>query len=70
VVQDPLAAETARLLAGADTDEAKVNALLSLSAVFSPTLVADPRFRSAVTAAYVGLRRDGAVKTAERFLIR
>jgi fructuronate reductase len=68
VVQDPLAAETARLLAGADTDEAKVNALLSLSAVFSPTLAADARFGSAITAAYVELRRDGSVRTSGKFL--
>ncbi|WGM47007.1 Polyol:NADP oxidoreductase [Brevundimonas sp. NIBR10] len=68
VVQDPLAAETARLLVGADTDEARVDALLSLSAVFSAALVADKRFRSAVTAAYSGLRRDGALGTAARFL--
>ncbi|WP_395650784.1 mannitol dehydrogenase family protein [Brevundimonas sp.] len=68
VVQDPLAAETARLLAGADTDEAKVDALLSLSAVFSPALVADPRIRSALSTAYAGLRRDGALSTAARFL--
>ncbi len=68
VVQDPLAEQMASLLAGADTDEAKVDALLTLSAVFSATLADDERFRDAVTAAYVELRRDGAVATAANFL--
>ena len=68
VVQDPLAEQMSRLLAGADTDEGRVDALLSLSAVFSPALAADPRFISAVLGAYGALRRDGALKTAGKFL--
>ena len=66
VVQDPLAAQTAALLAGAETDAARVEALLSLSAVFSPTLAADARFRDAVLAAYISLRPKGALVTASR----
>jgi fructuronate reductase len=68
VVQDPLAARTAGLLTGTGTDEARVEALLTLSEVFAPTLAADARFRSSVLEAYVGLRRDGILGTAHRFV--
>ncbi|QTC91853.1 mannitol dehydrogenase family protein [Brevundimonas goettingensis] len=64
VVDDPLAAKTAELLAGADTDEARVAALLTLSAVFPPALAADPAFVKAVTAAYLSLSTHGAVEAA------
>jgi fructuronate reductase len=66
VVQDPLAAQTAALLAGADTDAARIDALLTLSAVFSPGLAADARFRDAVLAAYSALRAEGALAAAGR----
>ncbi|RZJ01329.1 MAG: hypothetical protein EON90_03355 [Brevundimonas sp.] len=66
VVDDPLAGETAALLAGADADAAKAAALLSLSAVFPPALVAEPRFVAAVTGAYLSLRTHGAVDAARR----
>lgn len=66
VVQDPLAAQTAALLAGTDTDAARVEALLSLSAVFSPSLTADARFRDAVLRAYSRLKTDGAIAMAGR----
>lgn len=63
-VDDPLAARTAELLAGADIDQAYVTALLSLSAVFPPTLAADERFVVAVTRAYLSLSQNGAVEAA------
>ena len=61
-----LAAEMAALLAGATTDEGRAKALLSLSAVFPPALVAEPRFVKAVTGAYLSLRTHGAVEAARR----
>ncbi|TFW10864.1 mannitol dehydrogenase family protein [Brevundimonas intermedia] len=64
VVDDPLAAKTAELLADADNDQARVSALLSLSAVFPPALAADDRFAVAVTSAYLSLSRNGAVEAA------
>jgi fructuronate reductase len=64
VVDDPLAAKTAGLLAGADNDQARVAALLTLSAVFPPALVADDRFALAVTGAYLSLSTHGAVEAA------
>ena len=64
VVDDPLAAKTAELLAGAADDQARVSALLSLSAVFPPALAADDRFAVAVTGAYLSLSRNGAVEAA------
>lgn len=64
VVDDPLAGRTAELLAGADNDQDRISALLSLSAVFPPALAADDRFIAAVTGAYLSLGRDGAVEAA------
>ena len=64
VVDDPLAAKTAKLLAGADNDQARVSALLTLSAVFPPALAADDRFAVAVTGAYLSLSRNGAIQAA------
>jgi fructuronate reductase len=66
VVDDPLAARTADLLAGADNDQARVSALLSLSAVFPPALAANDRFAVAVTGAYLSLSRNGAVQAARQ----
>ncbi|WP_428154954.1 mannitol dehydrogenase family protein [Brevundimonas sp.] len=64
VVDDPLASKTAELLAGAADDQARVSALLSLSAVFPPALAADDRFAIAVTGAYLSLSQNGAVEAA------
>jgi len=64
VVDDPLAAKTSELLADADTDQSRVSALLSLSAVFPPALAADDRFAAAVTSAYLSLSQNGAVEAA------
>lgn len=66
VVDDPLAPRTAELLAGADSDQARVAALLSLSAVFPPALAADDRFAVAVTGAWLSLATHGAVEAARR----
>jgi fructuronate reductase len=63
-VDDPLAAKTAELLAGTDNDQARVSALLTLSAVFPPALAADDRFAIAVTGAYLSLSASGAVEAA------
>ena len=68
VVDDPLAPRTAELLAGADNDQARVSALLTLSAVFPPALAADDRFAVAVTGAYLSLSRYGAVEAARRIV--
>ncbi len=65
-VDDPLAGETARLLAEASDDEGRVRALLTLSAVFPPALAADGRFVEAVTQAYRALGEIGAVEAARR----
>ena len=65
-VDDPLAAKTAGLLAGAGSDPARVEALLTLSAVFPPALAGDPRFVTAVTDAYCSLSAHGAVEAARR----
>ena len=65
VVDDPLAAKTSELLvADAHTHQARVSALLSLSAVFPPALAADDRFAAAVTSAYLSLSQNGAVEAA------
>ncbi len=64
VVDDPLAAKTAELLADADNDQTRVSALLSLSAVFPPVLAADDRFAVAVMGAYLSLSQNGAVQAA------
>lgn len=64
VVDDPLASKTAELLAGAADDQARVSALLSLSAVFPPALAADDRFAVAITGAYLSLSQNGAVEAA------
>jgi fructuronate reductase len=64
LVDDPLAGRTAELLAGADNDQDRISALLSLSAVFPPALAADDRLVAAVTGAYLSLGRDGAVEAA------
>ncbi|NBB52912.1 mannitol dehydrogenase family protein [Rhizobium sp. CRIBSB] len=64
VVEDPLAGETARRLASSTDDAGKVSALLDLQAVFPADLAADPRFRRAVTSAFVSLRRHGACEAS------
>ncbi len=48
IVDDPLAGETARRLAGLHDPAAQAEALLGIEAIFPPTLAADPRFREPV----------------------
>lgn len=66
VVDDPLAARTAELIAASENDEAEVRALLTLSAVFPEALATDRRFVEAVTGAFLSLREHGAVEAARR----
>ncbi|MNV26223.1 Mannitol 2-dehydrogenase [compost metagenome] len=66
VVDDPLAARTAELIAASENDEAEVRALLTLSAVFPASLANDRRFVEAVTGAFLSLRENGAVEAARR----
>lgn len=66
VVDDPLAARTAELIAASENDEAEVRALLTLSAVFPASLASDRRFVDAVTGAFLSLREHGAVEAARR----
>jgi len=68
VVDDPLAAHTAELIAASEDDEAEVRALLTLSAVFPTALATDRRFVAAVTGAFLSLREHGAVEAARRVL--
>jgi fructuronate reductase len=59
-VDDPLAAETARRLAGLHDPEAQAKALLGMKAIFPPALAADPRFVEAVTRQLRRLVEQGA----------
>ena len=59
-VDDPLAAETARRLAGLHDPEAQALALLGMEAVFPPALAADPRFVAVVTRQLRRLAEQGA----------
>ncbi len=68
VVDDPLAAHTAELIAASEDDEAEVRALLTLSAVFPTALATDRRFVEAVTGAFLSLREHGAVEAARRVM--
>lgn len=60
LVDDPLAAETARRLAGFHDPAAQVRALLGIDAIFPPGLAADPRFAEAVTSQLTRLTDLGA----------
>ena len=66
VVDDPLTARTAELIAASENDEAEVRALLTLSSVFPAALANDRRFVEAVTGAFLSLREHGAVEAARR----
>lgn len=59
-LRDPLAEALRTALDGAETPEGEVAALLGLGAVFGTDLVREPRFREAVTAAYLRLGEIGA----------
>jgi fructuronate reductase len=59
-VDDPLAAETARRLAGLHDPGAQARALLGMEEVFPPALAADPRFIDTVTRQLRRLAEQGA----------
>jgi fructuronate reductase len=59
-VDDPLAGETARRLAGLNDLDTQAAALLGIEAIFPPALAADPRFRDAVTRQLRRLCESGA----------
>ncbi len=59
-VDDPLAAETARRLAGQCEPAGQVRALLGMAAIFPPALAADPRFAEVVTRQLALLAERGA----------
>jgi fructuronate reductase len=69
VVDDPLSSMTARLLGNVSTPAEKVQALLSLSAVFPERLRNDARFQSMLTGQLDSLQRIGARATVERFVL-
>jgi fructuronate reductase len=66
-VDDPLAAETRRRLAGAAGAAAQVRALLAMDAIFPPPLAADPRFEAALVRQLDWLLASGARAAVERF---
>jgi fructuronate reductase len=66
-VDDPLAGETARRIAGLDDPEARARALLAIETVFPPPLAADPRFVAAVSRQLTRLAAVGARATIEEF---
>ena len=59
-VDDPLAAETARRLAGLIDPADQARALLGIEAIFPPALAADRRFQDAVSRQHRGLVKRGA----------
>ncbi|MBX9615309.1 MAG: mannitol dehydrogenase family protein [Caulobacteraceae bacterium] len=66
VVDDPLAATTRRLLDAAGPDpDSRARALLSLTAVFPPSLACDPAFHEPVIAAHGRLCHAGARAAVE-----
>jgi fructuronate reductase len=68
VVDDPLAPQTARLVARTPDRLERAAALLALEAVFPRRLAADPRFTGPVIAAYVRLSSTGA-RAAAQFVV-
>jgi fructuronate reductase len=65
---DPLSSTTARLI-GSSTNAGKVQALLSLSAVFPGQLRDNQHFQSTLTGQFESLQRIGARATVERFVL-
>ncbi|MBE7209747.1 MAG: mannitol dehydrogenase family protein, partial [Gluconacetobacter diazotrophicus] len=59
-VEDPVAPDTARILAAAADDDDAVSGLLALRSIFPGRLAADPRFVSAVSRHYRDLAPGGA----------
>lgn len=65
VVDDPLAAVTAARLDGVTDPAAQVAALLSIDAIFPPTLADDTAFRAALVRHLASLTANGARATVE-----
>jgi fructuronate reductase len=65
VVDDPLAAVTAARLDGVTDPEAQVAVLLSIDAIFPPTLADDTTFRAALVRHLASLTANGARATVE-----
>jgi fructuronate reductase len=65
-VDDPLAGEIADRLRGREEPESVVDALLSMSQIFSEELAADAMWRALVTEQLEALIREGAQRTARR----
>jgi fructuronate reductase len=66
VVDDPLAAETARRIAGLTAAARQVEALVALDSVFDRELASDRRFREALTLKLRILAERGALAALER----
>jgi fructuronate reductase len=67
IVDDPLASETARRLAGASNPADRVRALLAIDAIFPPALAAHWDFQEVVTRHLSRLSSDGARRTLAEF---
>jgi fructuronate reductase len=67
-VRDPLADRLRAASAEAAKPEDRVAALLRFETVFGPELAADPRFREAMTSAYLRLLRLGARRAVQAYL--
>ncbi len=66
-ISDPLNAEIAAKVAHSEQGEARVNALLELSAIFGNDLPQNPAFVEGVTAAYLTLLEKGAKATVAQY---
>ncbi len=66
-IDDPLADEIARRLAGREQAAAVAGELLSMHQVFDPDLAADVQWRTELVDQLQALSRDGAEATARRF---
>ncbi|WP_312979378.1 fructuronate reductase [Atlantibacter sp.] len=66
-ISDPLKADIAAKVAQSEQGEARVNALLDLSAIFGNDLPQNPAFVKGVTAAYLVLLDKGAKETIKKY---
>lgn len=67
VVDDPLAAVTARCIAGIEDPAQQAQALLSIEAIFPPSLAADGEFRASLARHCTQLAQDGVRRTLASF---
>jgi fructuronate reductase len=68
-VEDPLASEIARRLAGREDAEPVVNELLAMDQIFDQELAADGEWRALLTDRLHALARDGAERTARQIVL-